>query len=31
MDEKKDVDVTCFVINVVRVVVRFGVEDVHVA
>jgi hypothetical protein len=30
MDEKKDEVVIGFVINVVRVVVRFGVEEVHV-
>ena len=29
MDETKDVDVTGFVINVVGVVVRFGVEEVQ--
>ena len=30
MDEKKDEDVIGFVTNVVGVVVRFGVEEVHV-
>ena len=30
VDEKKDVDVTGFVINVVRVITKFGVEEVHV-
>ena len=30
MDEKKYVDVTGFVINVIRVVVKFGVEEIYV-